>query len=126
MKNRLLTQSEHDIQSVCIQWLNYNGFYAWRANAGMVRTADRYGKYRMIKLGDAGMPDVLAIVKPFGFLYGFEIKRPGGKVTEIQRMKHEKLAQAGAKVFVIHSLEELKKAVEREIVLPTLSERKTS
>lgn len=96
--------SEHDVQSAVIRYLAYNGFFVWRNNSGMVRQAYK-GKQRMIRLGIAGMPDVLAVKD--GQLYAFEIKLPKNKPTPLQLRRHEELTQHGAKVFVTHSLDEL-------------------
>ena len=98
--------SERDIQRQCLQYLNYNGFFAFRYNSGMVKINDKNGT-RMIKLGEAGMPDILAIKK--GQFYGFEVKRPKAKPTPWQLMAHEKLKTYGAKVYIVHSLAELQK-----------------
>lgn len=95
---------EKDIQRQVIEWLNYHNFYAFRFNSGMISTGEGKTK-RMVKLGEVGMPDVLAVKQ--GQFYGFEIKRPGKEPTFLQNLAHEKLRNYGAKVYTIHSVEEL-------------------
>lgn len=105
-KNKpLLELTEAQIQRQCLEYLNYNGFYAFRYNSGLVRVIRNRNQTGMVKLGEAGMPDILALRD--GQFYGFEIKRMGKKSTTIQTLTQKKLTNFGAKVYEIHSLDEL-------------------
>lgn len=61
-----------------------------------------------------GDPDLIAIKA--GRVYGLEVKRPGGRVTKIQRHRLAELEAAGAIVGVVTSLEEALDLVSRHAV----------
>lgn len=99
-------ETEHAIQAAIQEYLLYRGFWVWRQNSGMARIKGAGGKDRMIKLGAVGMPDLMAVKK--GKLYGFEIKRPGKKTTDIQERTHQELRDHGALIMVARSIEDVK------------------
>jgi hypothetical protein len=107
--------SEHDIQTLIISRLSWDGFYAERRNSGKIRSNDKYGKSRMINLAPVGTPDVEAfrLVEcaaggtPHVELYFIEVKRPGKKPTWHQEQKMIELARFGAKCIVATSVFEL-------------------
>ena len=57
-----------------------------------------------------GLPDILAIID--GRTVFFEVKRPGGVVSAIQRVVHERIRAAGGEVHVVRSLEEARGALQ--------------
>jgi hypothetical protein len=108
MKKPIVSQTEHQIQSTILQILPYYGVFAWRNNSGMIAVGE--GKYRrMIKIGTAGLPDIIGIQKESGKLVGLEVKKPSKKPTELQKHMLATLEKYGAIVAVVHSLEEVKK-----------------
>lgn len=51
-----------------------------------------------------GIPDICVVYK--GQFFGFEVKRPGGKPTELQKRTLKALEEAGAIVAVVNFPEE--------------------
>jgi hypothetical protein len=102
-----MEQTEHQIQSQIMEWLPYYGVYCWRNNSGMVSVGE--GKYkRMIKMGQAGLPDIIGVHKPTGRLIAIEVKRPGKKPTDLQAVTIQKLKDYNALAFVATSIEDVK------------------
>lgn len=54
----------------------------------------------------AGIPDVICITR--GAVVFFEVKRPGGKVSKIQKYTLEKIRKAGGHAFVVESVEQVR------------------
>jgi len=107
-KNTLYEPSEHDIQTSILNVLPYYDVFAWRNNSGIIPVGE--GRYRrMIKLGVAGMPDILGIQRSSGRLVGIEVKKPGKKPTDTQKHMLETLEEYGAIVIVAHSVEDIAK-----------------
>jgi len=101
--------SEHDIQTAILQFLKFNGIYCWRNNSGKLVTGQ--GRFRrMVTIGKAGLPDIIGLLKNGQFL-GIEVKREGGKLTDLQRETIEELKKNGAKCFVAYSITD----VQREL-----------
>jgi len=99
--------SEHDIQSAILNILPYYGVYAWRNNSGMLAVGE--GKYRrMVRMGKAGMPDILGVQKNTGKLVAIEVKRTGNKPTMLQEQTMNELRNYGAIVFVATSIDDVK------------------
>ena len=96
-------QTEKGIQQAIIEWLQYKGYFVWRHNSGMVRTAHD----TMVRMGVAGMPDVFALKD--GFLIGVEVKRPGRKPTDIQERMLNELREHGAGTVVATSVEDMER-----------------
>ena len=59
----------------------------------------------------AGLPDLVVIDR--GRTFWFEVKRPGGKPTQLQALEHERMRAAGAQVYVVTSWEEVEGVLER-------------
>lgn len=111
---------EHQIQTACIQYLRYKGFYVQRMNSGAMRMQSK-GKDYLLRMAAAGTPDLMAFKKiswdaDFGDieetqLLFIEVKRPGKKPTPLQTEKMKELEEHGASCYVIHSVEELQAIV---------------
>ncbi|WP_054637161.1 VRR-NUC domain-containing protein [Thalassobacillus sp. C254] len=54
----------------------------------------------------AGVPDILACIN--GRFVGIEVKKPGGKVSELQKANIRLIEKAGGVAFVSFSVEETK------------------
>lgn len=62
-------------------------------------------KYHGDEMSRAGVPDILGCL--YGRMFGLEVKRPDeGVVAPIQRYEMQKMANAGAKVAVVESVED--------------------
>lgn len=60
--------------------------------------------FKFTSPGNAGVPDRL-IVMPGDRIYFVELKRPGGKTSQLQNRQINRLKDLGCKVFVIDSKE---------------------
>jgi hypothetical protein len=106
MKNKGYQPTEHEIQTAIIGWLQYHKWMVWRNNSGMIATG--VGKYRrMIKLGTPGLPDIFAVKD--GILAGIEVKKPGNKATDLQKMMLKDLEDHGAWTLVAYSVDDVEK-----------------
>jgi hypothetical protein len=52
----------------------------------------------------SGIPDVIAVKD--GRTYALELKAEGGRVTDVQRVVHERMREAGAEVAVAHGIDQ--------------------
>ena len=52
----------------------------------------------------AGVPDIICIFE--GRFYALELKAERGRVTDVQRVVHERLREAGANVAVAHGIDQ--------------------
>jgi len=59
----------------------------------------------------SGLPDMIAISPEGDHIY-FEIKAPGGRVSPVQKIIHQKLKDQGCTVYVVYSLDEVKTVLE--------------
>lgn len=94
--------AEIPIQKQMIDYLELQGYLVFRMNAGK-------GRYN-IKLSPAGTPDLLCIMDNSMSVW-IEVKQPGQEPTQVQNDMHYKLTVAGQNVIVVHSLDELKRAL---------------
>lgn len=91
---------EKDIQAKIMSYLkSLPGAFAWKAHAGGIYAT-------------GGIPDVLCIYK--GRFYAFEVKRPGNKPTDLQRVTIARMSEAGAVAKVVESVDEVKAAIDAE------------
>jgi hypothetical protein len=98
--------NEQDIQRSVIQHL------AWRAHPDAFCFHVPLGGYRkpieaaiLKSIGTiAGVPDLICIL--YGRVFAMEIKTERGRVSDVQRVIHERLRRAGAEVAVVFGLEE--------------------
>jgi hypothetical protein len=98
---------ESDLVKAVLELLALRSVCAWRANAGVVKLGRR-----LIRLGPAGMPDVLAVLRPGGRLLGIECKAPRGRLRPSQVAFRDNLLAAGGLYLVIRSLDELADALD--------------
>ena len=89
---------ESDIQRDIIKYLESQGYFVFRMNAGKV-------KYN-VKLSFPGTPDLLCLTGE-GKLLFIEVKMPGKKLSDIQSKMHLELKKRGYDVIVAYSLEEV-------------------
>ena len=118
MINKLREPTEHEIQTQLMNYLTFIGIYNWRNNSGMTVVGEGRSR-RMIRMGTAGMPDIMGVIgkrvadgRYYGRLIGIGVKKPKNKPTSVQLTVHQELQRFGATVWVIHSLEELKQKIE--------------
>ena len=61
--------------------------------------------------GTNGVPDIICCYK--GRVLGLECKRPGGRLTELQKRAIEKINRAGGIACRVESVEDVKRVIER-------------
>ena len=110
---KLVKPREADIQHEIMAYLENDGYYVQRLNAGGYKLGK--GFVHGVK---GGTPDLMAFKcqddfcnAPIGDcdidLVFVEVKRPGGIVSELQIQKIKELENYGARCIVVHSVEEL-------------------
>jgi VRR-NUC domain len=85
---------------------------AWRARPGVFAFHCPNGGWRSRVEGAilkaigtvAGVPDIICIFE--GRCYALELKAERGRLTDVQRITHERLREAGAEVAVAHGVDE--------------------
>jgi len=70
---------------------------------------EQHGWYviKLIKTNKNGVPDLVVIDKNGGATF-IEVKRPGGKLSELQKYRIKEMQSKGIKVIVAYSIEDLK------------------
>ena len=99
-------QPEAAIQRSVIQHLT------WRARPGVFAFHVPIGGWRSRVEGAilkaigtvAGVPDIICIFQ--GRVYALELKAGRGRLTDVQRLVHERLREAGADVAVAHGIDQ--------------------
>jgi hypothetical protein len=107
-KKKTPRQLEKDIQKEILLWLDIGGYVHWRQNSGYAFVANR-----MIKLGMAGLPDIIVVLRPGGRVVGLEVKAPNGKLRPSQIEFANKLMSVGGEYVVVRSLAEAKEAIRQ-------------
>jgi hypothetical protein len=92
---------ESEIQKSIIYYLTYKKYFFWRNNSGALKT-ERGGFYRF---GAVGSPDIFLIKK--GLLWGIEVKKKGGKLSEGQIIFKDNMIKNGARYLVAYSLDDV-------------------
>ena len=121
------TGREGDLVAACIQLLRARGWFAIRQNVARIVLTDAKGKRRMIRQGEVGMVDVLALkrdnawcVQKLGEMpapgfrslaLGLECKRGMAKPTAAQLVMHKRLEACGVRVLVIRDIAQLAEAL---------------
>lgn len=121
MKKRNITKilpSEHQLQTLIINYLFIKGYYAMRLNSGKIPMEGKRGR-RLIQMLPAGTPDIMAFKSPRVVIFDparkycellfIEVKRPGNKPTILQQTKMKELEESGARCFVASSIEDVDK-----------------
>jgi len=99
-----MTETEQDIQKLCLNYLRDNGFLCWKQPSQGLRVN---GGRRAKCMGGStvGHPDLMAIKD--GNFYCIEVKKPGGKVHRSQVAWLTFAQMNGAKCMVVRSLQEM-------------------
>lgn len=67
----------------------------------------KFISYCPVPYGEPGTPDIIGCYD--GDMWLFEVKKKGGKITPLQSIRIKQWDAAGAKVFVVYSLQDVKK-----------------
>jgi hypothetical protein len=101
---KLAHPKETKIQKLIAEWLELNGFFAFRVNQQGVPLHDGSGIYRPSP--SKGVSDILGC--HLGRFYAIEVKRLGEKPTDHQQAFLDRVTEHGGLAFVAHSLNEVK------------------
>lgn len=95
------------IARAIVETLNYQGCLVWRTNAGLLSTGSGSSK-RMVRIGYAGVSDIIGIRRRDGKFIAIEVKRPETKnrVTDIQKQFLDNIKEAGGIAGVATTPEE--------------------
>ena len=87
-------------QKKILEWLRKTypgtGFF-WKAQAGPYCRG--------------GIPDICGCLD--GHFFGFEVKRPGGKPTELQKETIRQINAAGGTALIVTTVEQVKEAIDK-------------
>ena len=86
-----------------LQWRARPGVFAFHVPNGGWRSKIEGAILKAIGTV-AGVPDIICIFE--GRCYALELKAERGRVTDLQRVVHERLREAGAHVAVAHGIDE--------------------
>lgn len=95
---------EADIQKQILQYLELKRVFHYRNNSGGM-THEYNGKKSFMRFGEVGSPDIVCVID--GIYTGIEVKRPGGKQSENQKIFQENLERAGGRYFIAYSLDDV-------------------
>lgn len=94
---------ERVIQTAILEYLRQRpDLEVWRMPNGAVRHSGV-----MKKSPVAGFPDLFGCLAPQGRLFAFEIKAKDGRVSDVQKATLERLANVGAVVAIVRSLQDV-------------------
>ena len=98
------TCKESDILAAVRQWLDWQGYTAWRMPLGGVM---QHGGRVLMRNPLKGFPDIAGLLKRRkGVFWACELKKKGGRVSDEQRAWHARLRDGEAEVWVAYSLPE--------------------
>lgn len=63
-------------------------------------------RFRYVKLGTEGLPDIIAVVPPSGRFLGLEVKSATGRLREAQKLFRDQLEASGGIYRVVRSVED--------------------
>ena len=98
-KRKVRTKPEKTIQKEILAWLKGAGYLHWRQNSGNI-----FMPGRMVRLGYAGLPDIIVILPPTGRVVGLEVKSAVGKMRPAQVEFAAQLVKAGGEYAVVRSV----------------------
>ena len=96
---------EQELKKLTIEWLSYNGFFAFPTNTGVFFLKGSNCKTRMFKSGIKGLADIIALKN--GQFYAIELKVDKNKPTLEQIEFLREVNKHGCIGFVAWSLEEV-------------------
>lgn len=88
---------EKTIENQIKKWLEKQGYWWMKVHGDLFQKS--------------GIPDILACIN--GKFVGIEVKRPGGRLSELQKYNIEKIQAAGGVAFVATSVDEVRVNLDR-------------
>ena len=99
--------TESEIQKAILGYLTIKRIFHYRQNQGTIKT-DRDTYYKATSIN--GIPDIICIKD--GIYIGLEVKTSTGKLNANQIETHKRIQAAGGLVFVVRSLDDVRKIFE--------------
>ena len=108
-KRRVAVPLERDIQKSVLAEMRlfYLQVRVRRQNTGVAGYQGKGDRFRPVRFGTPGQADLTCTIRPSGQRLEIEIKRPGGKLTELQKRFRDETREDGAIYMVVRSVEEL-------------------
>jgi len=97
--------SELQLQKLIVEWLNLQGHFVWRTNAGTMFIQGKKGM-RCFRCGFKGLADINGVLRDGRFI-GIECKIGYQKITKEQRAFLEEIRNRGGVGLVARSLEDV-------------------
>ena len=98
--------SETALQHSIVEALEKMGLLVIRIQCGRVKVRGGW-----MQLAPEGTPDLLVTGSKYLRKAFLETKTPVGKLSQVQRVMHQRLVRSGERVFVVRSVEEAINAV---------------
>ena len=98
---------EGEIQREIIEYLQLMNCLVYRNNTGAKKVGGR-----LIRFGEPGAPDIIAIVPPRGRYVGLEVKRDKKKLSTEQRYYQQRVRELGGIYERVTSVDEVKELME--------------
>lgn len=96
---------EKDIQMTICKYLEIKGIFFWRQNNTPIYSEGRFRA--MPKYSKKGIPDIIAILPPFGRFIGIEVKRPNGVISSHQEAFRRQLEAVGGEYIIATNLKDV-------------------
>jgi hypothetical protein len=96
--------TEHEVQSLILDWLKQKHIWHFRSNAGAMAGSHK-GKRWYVKFGPKGGPDIFAIIR--GQIFGIEVKGDGGFQSQVQKEFEVEFTRAGGVYLLAWKLEDV-------------------
>lgn len=105
----MIKELESEIQNTICEYLSLKKYFFWRQNnvpISMIRDGQRTFR-RMPKYSKAGIPDII-VINNGGIVTFLEVKRKGGKLSDVQIEFKKECDYRGINYFVVYSLDDVK------------------
>ena len=110
---------EKDVQKVLRDWLHAFGAFVIRCNSGAMK-GEHGGKRWFMRFNDQPGGSDLLVVMPDARFAAIEVKRPGGKPTDLQTAFLGEVSRRGGLALCVSSLSQLIEALRLEGYDPDL------
>ena len=97
---------EIDLQKQIVQWLNLQGHYVFRTNAGVMFIKGKNGN-RCFRCLFKGCLDIIGMLRDTGQFIAIECKLKNGKLSDEQKLFLQKVNELGGIGFVARDLDEV-------------------
>lgn len=96
---------ESEVQKAILAYLEVTRTFHYRNNSGAYKA--EHGSF--VRYGTPGSPDIVCVIR--GHYVGLEVKRPGGKLSPMQKQFAKELIDHGGYYFMVTSIDDVIKAI---------------